>query len=241
MNAPPWVIAHRGASAVEQDNSLEAFARAIELGADMVEFDIRRTKDGALVAFHDGAIQGRALAEYTHDEIAAVTGVRPPLLEEILELTDGRVGLDVEFKEDGYVERVTATIRRHFEPEELVITSFADRVIAQVKESEPGIRTGLLVGLERPERLLRTRLSELFPVGRVRACGADYVAPHFKLADLGVLRRANSAGIPCLIWTVNDASQIEKYLRDPRVAAVITDRPEIAVPIRSATRKTAAA
>ncbi len=54
-------------------------------------------------------------------------------------------------------------------------------------------------------------------------CGADYLAPHFRLVGLGVLHRAAAAGLPCLVWTVNSPELIRRHAADPRVAAIITD------------------
>jgi glycerophosphoryl diester phosphodiesterase len=52
---------------------------------------------------------------------------------------------------------------------------------------------------------------------------ADYLAPHYRLAEAGVVRRAAAAGLPCLLWTVNDAADIARFAADPRIAAIITD------------------
>ena len=94
------VIAHRGASAEEKENTLPAFERAIELGADYIEFDIQASSDGALVVFHDllldrltplrGPLRARSLSELREHEI--------PTLEEVLELAAGRIGVMAEIK-----------------------------------------------------------------------------------------------------------------------------------------------
>jgi glycerophosphoryl diester phosphodiesterase len=226
------VVAHRGASAGAPDNSLEAFEKAIQVGSDLIEFDVRRTRDDELIAFHDESVGAHPVGRLTREEIHLQTGIKPPLLNEVLELTKGHVGLDVELKEDGYTHRVIEALCERFEPDELVITSFIDAVVAEVKRVSPSIKTGLLVGVGRPEHLLRTRLAELFPVRRTRACGADYIAMHYRLADLGALSRAHEAGFPSYIWTVNDDDRLRRYLVDPRVRAVITDVPRRALELR---------
>lgn len=227
------MIAHRGASAELADNSLEAFEQAIEVGSDLIEFDVRRTRDGELVAFHDETVGGRPVGRLTREEIHIQTGNLPPLLNEVLDLAKGRAGLDVELKEDGYVDRVMKSLSHRFDPDHLVITSFIDSVIVEAKRSIPSAKAGLLVGVGRPEHLLRTRLTELFPAGRARACGADYIAMHYRLADLGALSRASGAGFPAYIWTVNDDDRLCRYLEDPRVGAVITDVPRRALELRN--------
>jgi glycerophosphoryl diester phosphodiesterase len=223
------VIAHRGASAGAIDNSLDAFEQAIAIGADLIEFDVRRTRDGQLIAFHDAIVGGSPVQALTRAEIGAATGHLPPLLDEVAELTRGRIGLDVELKENGYVERVLAALDGI---DGVVVTSFLDEVVAEVKQRAPELRAGLLVGVGRTRQVVRTRLSELSPVPRARACGADLVAMHHALASLGALRRVADAGFPIYVWTVNDEKLLRRFLTDPRVAAVITDVPAKALGLR---------
>jgi glycerophosphoryl diester phosphodiesterase len=235
MSDRPLVIAHRGASAGLVDNSLEAFARAIEVGSDMIEFDVRRTADNQLIILHAAEASGYPISSLTCEKVAQSLGYRPPLLEEVLDLAKGRIGLDVELKEDDYVEQVMSTMAMHVGAHEIVVTSFLDSAVAQVKRLHPDVKTGLLVGLENPKPYLRTRLSEAFPVRRTRACGADFVAMHHQLAGLGALRRAHSAGYPGVVWTVNDDDALRRFLADKRVYAVITDVPERALALRAGT------
>lgn len=259
MDGRTLIIAHRGASSDAAENSLEAFERAIALGADMIEFDVRRTAEGALVVFHDARVGGLLVSGLTVEELARRAGAAPPLLAEVLELARGRIGVDVEVKEDGYVEDVAAALRDGIPVEQVVVTSFLDGVVGQMRAALPGARTGLLVGLERRaaverrderrrsgpgrprggsgrgERLgagggLEGRRSS--PVVRARACGADFVAPHHTLARLGVLARAAAVGMPALVWTVNRRDQLRALLRDERVAGVITDHPARGLALR---------
>ncbi len=236
MSDPPLVIAHRGASAGMSDNTLEAFERAIEVSSDMIEFDVRRTADDQLITLHDAELGDRPVASLTWDEITRILGHRPPSLAEVLDLAKGRIELDVELKENGYVERVMAILATNYGAHETVVTSFLESVVARVKQINPEIKSGLLLGLESPRPYLRTRLSEAFPIRRIRACGADFVAMHQRLAELGALRRAHSAGYPVFVWTVNDDDALRRFLADGRVRGVITDVPEKALALRAETR-----
>lgn len=122
------VVAHRGASAIAPENSLEAFERAIELGADMVEFDVRRSADGVLVISHD-----------------PLPPPHVPTLEQVVSVCAGRIALDVELKEPGLendVLRVAAA-------SDFVVTSFLPEVVTATKRLRPDVRTGLLLGRER--------------------------------------------------------------------------------------------
>jgi glycerophosphoryl diester phosphodiesterase len=217
------VAAHRGVTAGAAENTIAAFSNAIDIGADMVEFDVRATRDGELIAFHDAHVRGVPVGSLSRAEIAADGGVLPPLLGDVLAVCAGRIRLDVELKEDGYVPDVMAVLRAGFDPGQMVVTSFLPAVVVQAKEAFPEVKTGLLIGDGGSLADLPARLGELYPVALARRVRADYLAPHYRLAPLGVLRRAAAAGLPCLLWTVNSPALIRKYAADPRVAAIITD------------------
>lgn len=234
------VAAHRGVAAGAAENTLAAFTNAIDVGADMIEFDVRRTRAGELIAFHDPAVGGVPVGGLTQDEIEAAAGVRPPLLAEVLRTCAGRIRLDVELKEDGYVADVMAVLRAGFDPSRLIVTSFLPAVVAQAKDAFPEAGTGLLVGEGGPLTNLPARLREVYPVAVARRVRADYLAPHYRLARFGVLRRAAAAGLPCLLWTVNSPELIRRYAADPRIAAIITDVAAQAVSIVRTARPAAA-
>jgi glycerophosphoryl diester phosphodiesterase len=229
------VAAHRGVAAGAAENTIGAFVNAIDVGADMIEFDVRSTREGELIAFHDALVDGLPVGALSREEIVAATGVRPPLLAEVLAICAGRIKLDVELKEDGYVPEVMAVLSAGFDPGQLVVTSFIPAVVAQAKDVYPEVKTGLLIGDGGSLIDLAARFGELYPVALARPVRADYLAPHYGLAPFGVLRRAAAAGLPCLLWTVNSPALIARYATDPRVAAIITDVAAEAVAIVNAT------
>jgi glycerophosphoryl diester phosphodiesterase len=225
----PLVVAHRGVATGATENTVEAFTNAIAVGAGMIEFDVRRTSDGELIVFHDPHVGGTAIGDLTRDEIESAKGVRPPLLAQVLGACAGKIRLDVELKEDGYVPEAMALLRAALAAAganvaQQVVTSFLPAVVAQAKDAFPEVKTGLLVGTDGPFYHVREHCRQLFPVGLARQVRADYLAPHYKLARYGVVARAASAGLPCLLWTVNDDADITRFARDPRVAAIITDK-----------------
>jgi glycerophosphoryl diester phosphodiesterase len=228
------IIAHRGASAlVEFENTLEAFEKAIEIGADAMEFDVRRTADGVLVSFHDEAVEGRKIAELDLDELQAIAGRRGfsvPCVEEIFRLAKGRILLDIELKEAGYEREVLGLALKHLAVTDFVMKSFIDATIMEVKRLDPRVRTGLLLGVERPREGFLRRVVELFPGFRLWRCGADFVAPHYLLLRLGFLARMRRRGIPIFVWTVNDPKMMEDLIARG-VHAIITDRPDIGLTI----------
>lgn len=221
------VIAHRGAWSRARgspaENTLEAFEAAIELGVDMIELDVRRTRDGQLIVYHDARVKAVPTSSLRYEAVR-IKGTRsqPPLLADVLALAKDRIALDLEVKEPGYVEETIALLRSSgFE--RCVLTSFLDEVVREAKMLAPELRTGLLIatGLR---RALATRLP---------ASKADYLGLHRRLADATGLGRVADAGVPCLIWTVNGARAMDRLLGHPAVEGVITDRPALALERRA--------
>lgn len=229
----PLIIAHRGAGPCASENTLQAFKRAVDMGVDMIEFDIRRTVDGEFVVHHNASIDGRRIAEMTLSRLRELDSEERAIttLDEVLVAVPVRVGLDIELKEEGYERDVVQRVLDHRTPQEFSITSFHDRSVCAVRASFPDVRTGLIVGARHVS--LFKRLREVFPARRVRACWANGVAPHFRLLRLGYLRRMNRAGIQVCVWTVNDEKMLARLVADSRVHAILTDEPELALRLRA--------
>jgi glycerophosphoryl diester phosphodiesterase len=178
----------------------------------MIELDVRRARGGELIVFHDAERARRAIATLTRAEIEDLTGVRPPLFEEALELARGRIALDVELKEDGYVDEV-ADLLLGFAASggDLIVTSFVDRVLAQLSELTPQLDRGLLL----------KRSSER-AADRADACGAGIVLPKVQLVDETSLAEISGAGLTVIVWDFM-ANEHAELLSDARISGVITD------------------
>jgi glycerophosphoryl diester phosphodiesterase len=178
----------------------------------MIEFDVRRTRDGELVIFHDVDIVGAPIATLTRSEIEELAGVFPPLLEEVLELALGRIALDVELKEDGYLdELVDLLLGCAASGGDLIVTSLLDRVIAQLTELTPELTRGLVLARS------TVRAAE-----RAEACGASIVLPKMPLVDGASLAAITDAGLTAIVWDFM-AAEHAALLSDTRVGGVITD------------------
>jgi glycerophosphoryl diester phosphodiesterase len=216
----PLIVAHRGAWGMAPQNSLQALEDAIAIGCDAIEIDVRRTADGRIVLVHDARLRLRTVNRLEHHQVQARMKVgQAPLLEDILARAAGRILVDIELKEDGYVAETMDAVARRLAPSQYVITSFHDSVLTQVKRHAPEARTGLLLGPRRHRGLDQ----------RIAAAGVAFLAPHISLARTGLWPWAADRNLPLWVWTVNDHRTLRTALRNPRVAAVITDEPERAL------------
>jgi glycerophosphoryl diester phosphodiesterase len=168
------VIAHRGASAELPENTLPAFERAIEIGADYVELDVHADAEGRLVVTHEPP---RGRGDY-------------PTLEEALDLMRGRIGVMVELKTPGRYRRhnvVARTVRLLTDADTLVC--FQRRPLEEARALRPGVRTVQHVGFAVSIRAARDAWAAGFYDPRVTPRG---------------IRAAQRLGLVPLVYTVND-------------------------------------
>lgn len=231
LSMRPLISAHRGAADI-------AHLPAV----DYVEFDVRRTADGSYVVYHDGATpSGRLIKDLAYDDFTAELGAEALALDDVLRIAKGRTRLHIDLKEEGYEAEIVRIALAGFSADEFVITSLEDESIRSIKEQFPQVQAGLSLGRdvdgEPAWRRLRVRLRELFPGRRLKRCRADFVAAHRQLARIRLLRYCARTRIPIWVWTVDDEAEIAYFLNDPRVTAVITNRPDIALRLRATTNR----
>ena len=210
-----WVIAHRGASADERENTLPAFERAIELGADYVELDVQVSSDGALVVFHDldldrltplrGPLRRRPLAELREHDI--------PLFEDVVELTRGRIGVMAElrsaylFRRHDLIGRTAAVLG-----DDDFLLSFGRRTLQEARRRKPSLRVLQHVGYG-----VSIRSASRY---------ASAVGFHDPRVTRGGLARARKLGLETTVYTVNDASRM-RALATMGVGGIFSDRPAL--------------
>lgn len=248
MSTPAATIAHRGASALAPENTLAAIRRAIELGCDLVEVDVQRTRDGALVLVHDvdlarttdaaGVLPHRApwrVADLTYAELARLdagswfsptyAGEPIPTLEQAVDLLDrSGTGLQLEVKQPhlhpGIARDVLAALR------------FRNGYI------DSAVRAGRLVVQSFDHDVMRdvAELEPAIPVGllghppvrRLPALAewASQVNPHHRRATTAYVAAVHAVGLECLVWTADRAADMERALA-LGVDGVISNRPDV--------------
>jgi glycerophosphoryl diester phosphodiesterase len=206
---------------------------AVTSGAEYAELDIRRTADGELVVHHDERVAGVRVARGTYSQLCAAAGHRIPRVRDALQILAGRVKGHLDLKEPGTEHEAVSLALELLGPCNFVVTTDNLASIATLKRTFPRVLTALSVSRYLPQP---GTAGDFFPMDRIRACGADWVAIHHRLARLGVLRQCGRAGIPAMVWTVNHEPLMRRFLADDRVSVLITDHPTDAVRLRAATR-----
>lgn len=233
LDAPgPLAIAHRGGAGDWPENSMTAFAGAVELGFRYVETDVHATADGVLVAFHDDRLdrvtdQQGAIAELPWDTVrrARIDGREPiPLLEDILGAwPDLRINIDP--KHDNAVDPLIAVLRRSGAVERVCVGSFSDHRIEVVRTAlGPGLCTGLG---PRATAALRAASYGL-PVGTITGQCAQ-VPTRVKgltLVDRRFVTEAHDRGLEVHVWTIDEPDEMDRLL-DLGVDGIMTDRPAV--------------
>jgi glycerophosphoryl diester phosphodiesterase len=215
------VIAHRGASAYEFENSLAAFRLARLQGADGVELDVHVTADGVPVVHHDPTVDGSAISEMSSSHLAAQrlpNGEPPPALADVLtELGEGVLAF-VEVKDlpaDRDAE-LLAVLDQGPAPLNYHLHSFDHRIVRRLKDQRPRPSCGVL-----------SCSYPVHPFASLEAAGAGILWQQETLVDAELTEAAHGRGYRVFAWTVDDPERM-RLLIDAGVDAVCTNRPDVA-------------
>lgn len=234
MKYKPQIIGHRGAKGlVPFENTIESFQKAIEVGCDGIEFDIRKTKDNMIVIHHDNHVDNHLISTLNYDDLLNLSlsiGYKIPLLEEVLLIFKGKIYFDIEFKEYGYEEYAINLILKHLSYQEFCIRSFNDRSVRTIKKLNKNIKSGLLLGVGKARFGFISRIFELFPLFRIIYSKCDFLSPYYRLIILGFIKRMHILKKPVIAWTVNNEKVIKKLIRK-KIDGIITDYPNIVLNI----------
>jgi len=256
----PLIIGHRGASADAPENTLAAFARALEEGADGVEFDVRLSRDGVPVVVHDATLARTGLRpdrvdSLTSEELRAADAgtwfnrrfparardsyarATVPTLAEALELVGPRSRVVyVEMKcEDAetyprLARAVVEAIRESGTAGRAVVKSFEHAAVREARRLAPEIRAAALFDLKWSRPAVTAREA----VARALACDAQVVSLHRSLLRPAVVEEARRHGLETIIWTADTPAWLARAAK-LGVRAVITNRPAL---LRAALAKT---
>lgn len=238
------IVAHRGCSEMAPENTIPAFLRAVELGADAVELDVRLTSDGAVVVYHyfyldkitnlTGPIFTRTweeicLARFS-DPVGSEIGI--PLLEQVLEVLAGRIGLEIEIKgpEPESVEVVASILYNHPKAcENLEITSYEPMLLKRFQSLVPDIPTDLLI--PRSEPWMRRDVVAYTALQRGRMAGARAVHMHPSQLDFETVNLIRKGGCEVHIWDVNDHASM-RLVDELQIPRLDTDTLQLALAFR---------
>ncbi len=215
-------IGHRGARAYEPENTLRSFQKAIELGVDAVELDVRKTKDNEIVVIHNADVNkttdGSGLvSDFTLEEIkrfVTENGEKVPTLEEVLDSVGKRVNVLVELKETGIEEKVLGLIRQKGLIENVVIVSFHEDALRNVRELDGEVATGLIY------------VRHKNPIQAALELKAEYLLSLYRFTHSANVKKAHENGLKVIVWTINNKEDVAEY-RKKGVDGIATDRPDI--------------
>lgn len=234
---PVMIVAHRGFSGVAPENTMIAFKKAIEVGSDMVELDVRLSKDGEVVVIHDETLErtttgkGR-VTEKTIEELKTLdagskfhpsfSGERIPKLREALELAKGKVLVNIELKVGDYgqwtildlADRALEEAERVGMLNQAIFSSFDPSALERVLKKNPSAQVAFLYNRfwSFPQEVTGGR-----PFSTLNC--RKSVLTHENIF------RAHQEGIRIGVYTLNTEEEMEKFI-DMKVDAIITDYPD---------------
>ncbi|NHK30405.1 MAG: glycerophosphodiester phosphodiesterase [Asgard group archaeon] len=219
----PKIYGHRGASAVEPENTMRAFTRAFKDGAKGIEFDIRLTADKKIVVIHDDTLNRTSngvgfVKDQTYDELLQLDfglGEKIPLLKDVLKEYGNKYWLNIEIKELGFEQLLVDTLNEYNIKEKLIISSFKIPAIKIVKELDPKMHTAYIYSLNRPD------LNKL-----KKTIKLDGIHPKKSLVTKQLVEEASSLNLPIRTWTVDKPKKAIK-LAKLGIESIITNNPKV--------------
>lgn len=235
------IFAHRGASAYAPENTIEAFALAMEQGAEGIELDVQLTKDGEVVVIHDEAIDRVSdhtglVKDYTLAELkkfdfsnhmAAYKGAKIPTLKEVLKLVKpGTMEVNIELKTGiywypGIEEKVLEIVKEMDMQERVIYSSFNHYTVQKIRDLDKNAQTAYLFS------------DVILDVEQyAKSTGVDGLHPpiyHLHMADFW--KKYKESGLKVRVWTVNSYEFLKEFI-EKGIDAVITNVPDKALKIR---------
>ena len=221
----PLIISHRGKIDLgSPENVLIGIQEAIELGVDMVEFDVRRTKDGVLVCHHDATIGHKRVSDLSFNDLRKLQKSICKL-DDVINICKNKVGVNLEIKELGFEVEIVEKLTANFNYEEIFVTSFSPLVIRKIKSLDSKIIAGLLIGDAINLQVFYKIIKEAIFMTEFYYSKADFISPYYKIYEMGLMKNFENNRIPIQLWTVNDLVFL-KDLINSDIQSIVTDVPE---------------
>lgn len=245
--ARPLIIAHRGGSEEFTENTIGALTRAMKIGADGIETDIRLTRDGVVVVYHDdkyGRVEGvpksgsaKLISDLTYAELSAKTlppvgedkgGQRVPTLSELLQVSGGLLNIELKrnARFDEMVDKVIAALKNYRDTDRIVLEA-PDLKTAQKLRAALGPRLRLHInpGYDEsvPYEIALRRTLEFKP---------HSISVSYKKLSREIIEQAHKAGVEVWVWTVNDP-EMAQAMMILGVDAIKTDIPTRLLELRT--------
>lgn len=239
MRLSPLVCAHRGRSGVFPENTMAAYEAAVEVGADFMELDVRRTADGEIVCIHDPTVDRTTdgsgeVAEMTLAEVQALdagswigdefTGERVPLLRQVLEQIAPRLVVDIEIKQREIADQVARMVQETGSVRRVTVVSFDLDDLRTAKATEPALACGLITSgpeddVPLPERSLIEAALE---------CGANFISCSHRSVTPTLVRECHLMGLALMAWTMDEPEDLQRMI-DLQIDGLVSNFPERAL------------
>ncbi len=216
------IMGHRGAAALEPENTLLSIGRAIEIGVNAVEIDVHLSKDKEIVVIHDSTVDRTTdgsgpVCNFTLDELKkldAGKGQRIPTLEEVIDFIDNKVDLVIELKQEDTVESVFNLIKRNNIQDDVYVISFWHRLAKTIKEMDSRIKTGMLLVGCPVDTCIATQTS------------ADALVMNYSFIDMKFVQTAHKENLKVFVWNIDKRNLIKPYV-DMGVDGIGTNDPRV--------------
>ena len=237
------IIAHRGGAAIAPENTIAAIEKALDIGAGMIEIDVRQTKDSVVVVLHDGSIDRTTdgtgdIDDLLFDDLkdvdagdwftGAYKGQRIPTLEQVLDVVDGKARLLIEVKEGhkkykGIEERIVQAIHDKGAQSWCIVQSFERDVVTRVKAIDPTLTVLQLLVMKVPG--LPILIEDSVKIGKLEGYeDIDGIAINHRFINTRRLKKLKEEGLLVYVWTVNSREDMEVMI-ELGVDGIITDQP----------------
>lgn len=255
------IIAHKGASGLAPENTMASFEKALELGVDQIELDVRHTSDEEIIVFHDQTLDriardtlGNKLSGDVHDYTLAEVkqfdvgswfdpdykDERIPTLKEVLDYIDGRCKVLIEIKHmdhphyHDFAEKLVEVVLSEKNGEDwIILQSYEPRYLDEVHELDPLIQTKALIVGEDSAPLVAFYIETRIHMGRAKESNRmKAINPQWETLSPRRVFQMHAKGYEVHAYPVNETEDMIKMLR-AGVDGIITDFPNRAIELRS--------